>query len=84
MTTDIDERIRNAVGVIARNAPSPHPYAQLRDAQPTGVTVQRGMTHDGLGKYLSQIITKATLASAIKTSFDILQIEVVKKQKRLL
>src|SRR5438876_7937442 len=25
----------------------------------TGITVQRGMTHDGLGKYLSQIITKA-------------------------
>ena len=25
----------------------------------TGVTVQRGMTHDGLGKYLSQIIEKA-------------------------
>ena len=24
-----------------------------------GVTVQRGMTHDGLGKYLSKIITKA-------------------------
>ncbi len=24
-----------------------------------GVTVQRGMTHDGLGKYLSEIITKA-------------------------
>ena len=25
----------------------------------TGLKVQRGMTHDGLGKYLSQIITKA-------------------------
>jgi myo-inositol-1-phosphate synthase len=25
----------------------------------TGVTVERGMTHDGLGKYLSQIIEKA-------------------------
>jgi len=25
----------------------------------TGVVVERGMTHDGLGKYLSQIITKA-------------------------
>jgi myo-inositol-1-phosphate synthase len=25
----------------------------------TGVIVQRGMTHDGLGKYLSEIITKA-------------------------
>src|SRR5947199_24215 len=25
----------------------------------TGVTVERGMTHDGLGKYLSQVIEKA-------------------------
>jgi myo-inositol-1-phosphate synthase len=25
----------------------------------TGVTVERGMTHDGLGKYLSEVITKA-------------------------
>ncbi len=25
-----------------------------------GITVQRGMTHDGLGKYLSQVITKAS------------------------
>ena len=29
------------------------------DVPPTGVTVQRGMTHDGLGKYLSQVIQKA-------------------------
>lgn len=26
---------------------------------PTGVRVSRGMTHDGLGKYLSEVITKA-------------------------
>jgi len=26
---------------------------------PTGVTVDRGMTHDGLGKYLSEVIEKA-------------------------
>jgi myo-inositol-1-phosphate synthase len=30
----------------------------------TGVRVERGMTHDGLGKYLSQIITKAPGATA--------------------
>ncbi len=30
----------------------------------TGVKVQRGMTHDGLGKYLSQIITKAPGSTA--------------------
>jgi len=29
------------------------------DVPKTGVVVRRGMTHDGLGKYLSQIITKA-------------------------
>ena len=29
------------------------------EAPPTGIIVQRGMTHDGLGKYLSQIIQKA-------------------------
>jgi len=29
------------------------------EVPPTGVIVQRGMTHDGLGKYLSQIIQKA-------------------------
>ncbi len=29
------------------------------DVPQTGIRVERGMTHDGLGKYLSQIITKA-------------------------
>jgi len=29
------------------------------EVPPTGVIIQRGMTHDGLGKYLSQIIEKA-------------------------
>lgn len=29
------------------------------DVPKTGIKVQRGMTHDGLGKYLSEIITKA-------------------------
>ena len=29
------------------------------DVPHTGVTVQRGMTHDGLGKYLSQVIEQA-------------------------
>jgi myo-inositol-1-phosphate synthase len=32
---------------------------KFADVEPIGVTVQRGMTHDGLGKYLSQKITKA-------------------------
>ena len=32
---------------------------KFTDVPTTGVVVQRGMTHDGLGKYLSQVITKA-------------------------
>jgi len=32
---------------------------KFMDVPHTGVTVQRGMTHDGLGKYLSQVIEKA-------------------------
>ena len=31
----------------------------FQKVEPMGVTVERGMTHDGLGKYLSQIIEKA-------------------------
>jgi myo-inositol-1-phosphate synthase len=32
---------------------------KFSDVPHTGVTVQRGMTHDGLGKYLSKVIDKA-------------------------
>ncbi|MDQ6683383.1 MAG: inositol-3-phosphate synthase [Chloroflexota bacterium] len=32
---------------------------KFADVPPTGVTVERGMTHDGLGKYLSEVIVKA-------------------------
>jgi myo-inositol-1-phosphate synthase len=34
------------------------------DVPPSGVKVARGMTHDGLGKYLSQVIHKAPGATA--------------------
>ncbi len=34
------------------------------DVPPLGVKVDRGMTHDGLGKYLSQMITKAPGSTA--------------------
>ena len=37
----------------------PNNTYKFSDVPTTGVTVQRGMTHDGLGKYLSQIIQKA-------------------------
>ena len=34
------------------------------EVPPLGVKVERGMTHDGLGKYLSQVITKAPGSTA--------------------
>ena len=42
---------------------------KFSDVPSTGVTVSRGMTHDGLGKYLSEVITKADGPTA-----DIVQI----------
>ncbi len=55
---DID---RNKVGkdlAQAIYAPPNNTY-KFYDVPATGVKVERGMTHDGLGKYLSQIIEKA-------------------------
>ncbi len=37
----------------------PNNTIKFADVPRLGVTVSRGMTHDGLGKYLSQVITKA-------------------------
>ncbi len=37
----------------------PNNTYKFSDVPTTGVKVVRGMTHDGLGKYLSQVITKA-------------------------
>jgi myo-inositol-1-phosphate synthase len=37
----------------------PNDTYRFADAPKTGVTVSRGMTHDGLGKYLSEIVEKA-------------------------
>src|SRR5262245_20499288 len=42
----------------------PNNTYKLTDVPRTGVTVARGMTHDGLGKYLSQVITKAPGSTA--------------------
>ena len=55
---DID---RNKVGKDLAEAISTHPNNTIKfcDVPSTGVIVDRGMTHDGLGKYLSQVITKA-------------------------
>jgi myo-inositol-1-phosphate synthase len=37
----------------------PNNTIKFADVPTSGVTVARGMTHDGLGKYVSQIVTKA-------------------------
>jgi myo-inositol-1-phosphate synthase len=37
----------------------PNDTIKFADVKKTGITVSRGMTHDGIGKYLSQIVTKA-------------------------
>ncbi len=37
----------------------PNDTIKFSDVPKTGVTVSRGMTHDGLGKYISQKVTKA-------------------------
>jgi myo-inositol-1-phosphate synthase len=37
----------------------PNNTIKISDVPHLGITVQRGMTHDGLGEYLSKIITKA-------------------------
>jgi myo-inositol-1-phosphate synthase len=42
----------------------PNNTYRFSDVPRTGVTVARGMTHDGLGKYLSEVITKAPGSTA--------------------
>jgi len=37
----------------------PNNTIKFADVPKTGITVQRGMAHDGLGKYLSEVVTKA-------------------------
>jgi myo-inositol-1-phosphate synthase len=37
----------------------PNNTIKFSDVPKSGVTIQRGMTHDGLGKYLSEIVEKA-------------------------
>src|SRR3954466_13854763 len=55
---DID---KNKVGKDLSEAiyTKPNNTYTFQQVQPMGVTVERGMTHDGLGKYLSQIIERA-------------------------
>src|SRR3989475_10399091 len=38
----------------------PHEPIKFAEVPKTGIRVSRGMTHDGLGKYISQVVTKAS------------------------
>jgi len=60
---DID---KNKVGKDLAEAifTSPNNTFKFADVPAMGVKVERGMTHDGLGKYLSQIIEKAPGSTA--------------------
>ncbi|TET40037.1 MAG: inositol-3-phosphate synthase [Dehalococcoidia bacterium] len=60
---DID---RNKVGKDIAEAIYTPPNNTIKFCQvpQTGVVVERGMTHDGLGKYLSRVITKAPGSTA--------------------
>jgi myo-inositol-1-phosphate synthase len=49
------------VGTDLADAIWAHPNDTIKfaDVPQTGITVSRGMTHDGLGKYISQVVDKA-------------------------
>ncbi len=53
--------VKGKVGVELSEAIWAHPNDTIKfaDVPPTGVTVSRGMTHDGIGKYLSEVVEKA-------------------------
>ncbi len=60
---DID---KNKVGKDLAEAifTPPNNTIKFCEVPPTGVKVERGMTHDGLGEYLSRVITKAPGSTA--------------------
>jgi myo-inositol-1-phosphate synthase len=53
--------VKGKVGLDLADAIWAHPNDTIKfaDVPKTGVKVSRGMTHDGIGKYLSQIVEKA-------------------------
>ncbi len=53
--------VKGKVGVDLSDAIWAHPNDTIKfsNVPKTGVTVSRGMTHDGIGKYLSQVVEKA-------------------------
>jgi len=60
---DIDERKVGRDLAEAIGAP-PNNTVRFAEVPPLGVPVQRGMTHDGLGQYLAQVIRKAPGSTA--------------------
>lgn len=60
---DID---KNKVGKDLAEAifTPPNNTIKFCDVPPTGVKVERGMTHDGIGKYLSSVVVKASGSTA--------------------
>ena len=53
--------VKGKVGEDLSDAIWAHPNDTIKfaDVPKTGVTVSRGMTHDGIGKYLAQVVEKA-------------------------
>jgi myo-inositol-1-phosphate synthase len=53
--------VKGKVGLDLADAMWAHPNDTIKfaDVPKTGVKVSRGMTHDGLGKYISQVVEKA-------------------------
>ncbi len=53
--------VKGKVGEDLADAIWAHPNNTIKfaDVAPTGIKVSRGMTHDGIGKYLSEIVEKA-------------------------
>src|ERR1700752_3388348 len=52
---------KDKVGKDLADAIWAHPNDTIKfaDVKKTGITVSRGMTHDGIGKYLSEVVEKA-------------------------
>jgi myo-inositol-1-phosphate synthase len=58
--------VKGKVGEDLADAIWAHPNDTIKfaDVPKTGITVSRGMTHDGIGKYLSQVVEKAPGSTA--------------------
>src|SRR5882757_7094520 len=58
--------VKGKVGVDLAEAMWAHPNDTIKfaDVAHTGVTVSRGMTHDGLGKYIAEVVEKEPVEAA--------------------